>query len=220
MEWILIYGIIIYAVASAGICLVQRFDDPSWKTTLVEKGVLLMFSSVNGVILWSISQSGRIKVTEITYLALFAGCLLFACVTDSKKYVVFQFTWWAAAVILGVWFMGKNVWNGCTPVKIQPDSSTPSGLFVYILIQEFFFSGMYGRADCHGFVLCGMAQYLCGINMSGYVYHMAIAFGLLGAVQLLRRNVNHKGNLKQSVAFLPYITLAFWVWLYIAFFPK
>jgi len=137
--------------------------------------------------------------------------------------VVFQFTWWVAAVILVVWFMVKYVRYGCNLVTIQPGTSILSGLcglFLYILMQEFFFSRMYGRADCHGFVLCGVAQYLCGINMSGYVYHMAIAWGMLAVVQLGRKNVNRKGNLKQPVAFLPYIALAFWIGLYIAFFPK
>lgn len=223
MERILIYSMIVYLVADAGIYLIQRFDDSSWKMTRGEKGILLIVSSVNGVILWGISYLERIKITEITYLALFAGCMLFACITDSKRCVVFQFTWWVAAAILGLWFLEKNVRNGCAILMISQDASMISeacGLLLYALLQELLFSRMYGRADCHGFVLCGVAEYLCGINMSGYVYHMAIAWGMLGVVQIGRKNVNRKGNLKQPVAFLPYITVAFWLWLYIAFFPK
>lgn len=225
MERILIYSIIVYTVAGGGINLIQRFDDSSWKMTRKEKRVLFIVSSVNGIILRKITVFWGTTVTEAEriVLALFAGCLLFACITDVKKCVVFQFTWWVAAVVLVVWFVVRYVRCDCNPVTIQPGASTLSGLcglLLYLLLQEFLFCRMYGRADCHGFVLCAVAQYLCGINMSGYVYHMTIAFGMLGIVQLVRKNVNCKGNLKQPVAFLPYITAAFWVWLYLAFFPK
>jgi hypothetical protein len=38
---------------------------------------------------------------------------------------------------------------------------------------------------------------------------MAFAFGALAALQLLRRNIDKRGNLKQPVAFLPYISASF-----------
>lgn len=225
MERILIFSIVVYVVASAGICLIRRLDDSSWELTFVEKCVLFAVSSMNGIVLRGISGLGRTKVTEAEYifLALFAGCLLFACITDFKQCVVFQFTWWVAVVALGGWGAVKMMRNGWSIVNVRQDTSMLShlgGLFLYIMLQECFFSRMYGRADCHGFSLCAVAEYLCGINMSGYVYHMAIAFGMLGVVQVVRKNVNCKGNLKKPVAFLPYITVAFWLWLYIAFFPK
>lgn len=160
---------------------------------------------------------------ELICLALFGGCLLFACITDAKKCVVFQFTWWMAGIILGMWMVNQSVqyerMDHIINLRMQIAWKLWE-LLVYILLQEFFFARMYGRADCHGFALCAVAEYLCGINMWGYVYHMAIALGILGVVQIHRRNVNRKGNLKQSVPFLPYITVAFWVLLYIAFFPN
>lgn len=44
---------------------------------------------------------------------------------------------------------------------------------------------------------------------------MLVSFGILGMVQLLRHNINAKGNLKKPVPFIPYIALAFlllWIW--------
>jgi len=225
MERALLYSLMVYAVVSVSIRLIQRFDDSSWKITGMGKYILPGISGINGILLWEISVLGKMRITEkeMIFLSLFAGCLLFACLTDFRKCIVFQFTWWMAAAVLGMWFIEKNIWNGWTNGTIKPDLQVLTGmceLILYILLQEFIFARMYGRADCHAFGTCAIAGYLCGINMKGYVYHMAIAFGMLGCVQLIRGNVNCKGNLKQSVAFLPYITFGFWVWLYIAFFPK
>lgn len=225
MERILIYSCVVYAVVGVGMFLIQRFDHFSWEITGRGKYILLILSGISGVLLWRISAFGNIRFTrkEMLFLAMFAGCLLFACITDSKRCVVFQFTWWMAAVVLGIWFVEKIAQNDGIIRIIERDNPVTlklCELLVYILLQEYFFSRMYGKADCHGFALCAVAEYLCGINMSGYVYHMAIAFGMLGAVQLVKGNVNCKGNLKCSVPFLPYITVSFWVLLYIAFFFK
>lgn len=40
---------------------------------------------------------------------------------------------------------------------------------------------------------------------------MVIAFLLLTVVQAFRRNIGRRGSLKRSVAFIPYITVSFWI---------
>lgn len=35
------------------------------------------------------------------------------------------------------------------------------------------------------------------------------AFGALAAVQVIRRNVNERGNLREPVAFVPYVAFAY-----------
>lgn len=221
----LIYGSLVHVVVCAGICLIQKFDDSTWKMSSKERGMAVMISGLNGILAWGIFALGKqqLKGRDIIFLALFAGCLLFACITDLKKCVVFQFIWWTTIIILGAWFIYRIRQNDSASCIIQPEVPFVlkiGELLLYILLQEFFFCRMYGRADCHGFSLCAVALFMCGINMSGYVYHMAIAFGMLGIIQLARGNVNRRGNLKKPVPFLPYITLSFWLLLYIAFFPK
>ena len=47
------------------------------------------------------------------------------------------------------------------------------------------------------------------MGMFGYLMHMMLAVLALFIVQLPKRNIAKNGNLKQPVAFLPYISLAF-----------
>ena len=84
-------------------------------------------------------------------------------------------------------------------------------LFVFILLQEMFFSRMYGRADCHGFAACAVVGASFGMGLKQFLLHMLIAFGILGVVQSIRKNVDRKGNLKEAVPFIPYISVAFGV---------
>ena len=138
-------------------------------------------------------------------LSVLAGCLIFACITDGKMYEVYRFVWWIGGV-LGVLCLPGN-------------GGDMGGLILYCLLQELFFCRFYGRADCHAFVVCALIQFGKGMGIREYLIHMLFAFSGLAVIQLLRKNVNKKGNLKEPVAFLPYITVSFWL-IFVAFIAK
>jgi len=130
-------------------------------------------------------------------LSVLAGCLIFACMTDYKACEVYQFVWWVggACGILFMWGNIGNIWE----------------LVWFCLLQEVFFCRFYGRADCHAFVVCALIQFGMGMGVREWLIHMLLAFGGLALIQLVRRNINGTGNLKEPVAFLPYITVSFWL---------
>lgn len=82
-------------------------------------------------------------------------------------------------------------------------------LTVYMALQFGVFARMYGRADCYAFCVCAIAEASLGMDFSDYLVLMLLALCLLFPVQLLRGNIAKNGNLKQPVAFLPYISAAF-----------
>lgn len=131
-------------------------------------------------------------------LQIFSGCLLFACATDLMIKKVYDFTWWAAApaVILMVHLSAA-----------QPELS---GLVAYIIIQEKLCGGLYGRADCHAFGVCAAAGSCLGFGTIDFCIHMILSFLMLSIVQRFKKNAAKDGRLKKPVAFMPYITAAFW----------
>lgn len=129
-------------------------------------------------------------------LSVFAGCLVAACVMDMESCMIYNYVWWVGGIV-GVLFLilgtGENLWQ----------------LGIFVMLQELFFCGMYGRADCHAFAVCAMVEAAFGMNMQAYLMQMLLAFGVLTVVQGMRRNIGRDGNLKQPVAFLPYIAVSF-----------
>lgn len=137
--------------------------------------------------------------------SVIAVCLLFACITDCRTCQVYNFTWWisgtAALLLLAT---GEK----------SMDVECAAELGFFMLLQLKLFSKMYGRADCYAFCVCALAEAAAGLGLAGYLVHMLTAFCLLAVIQGIRRNVDRRGNLKQPVPFLPYITLAFWTLLW------
>lgn len=83
------------------------------------------------------------------------------------------------------------------------------GLFFFGLLQYGLFSKAYGLADCHAFFCASVALAAFGGEMEEYLMLAATAFGVLAGVQVLRRNVNERGNLREPVAFVPYVAFAY-----------
>lgn len=79
------------------------------------------------------------------------------------------------------------------------------GLVIFALLQYFLFMRFYGEGDVMAFQICSLYLVARGGDLQTLLLHMALAFILLGGVQVLRRNINQKGNLKVPVPFLPYI---------------
>lgn len=84
-------------------------------------------------------------------------------------------------------------------------ASGGAALVCFALLQYFLFMRLYGRGDGMAFQICSLYIIGAGGGLETLLLHMAAAFSLLGAVQLVRGNINGKGNLKIPVPFLPYI---------------
>lgn len=136
---------------------------------------------------------------------LIAACLLFACVTDCRTFLVYNVTWW----ISGAAALGLLLLHG--PL---PGSAQWADLLAFIGIQLLLFSRLYGRADCYAFCVCAVAETAVGMTLLDYLAHVTLAFLLLSLVQGMRHNIGRGGNLREPVPFLPYITLAFWTLLW------
>lgn len=198
---VMLYLGIILVVWNAGVYVIRKFDKPVWRTQQKESWLLMGCSGINAFVIALIPcRNGMIELL----MAVFGGCLLLACITDYKTCEVYQFTWWiagTAGLIILVQYLMLNEAE-------KPDLLM---LLVYCLLQEFFFCKFYGRADCHAFAVCAMVAYGIGMDLMDCLIHMLLAFSGLALVQLFCRNINRKGNLKRPVAFLPYITIAFWI---------
>lgn len=196
--------------------IVKSVEGTEWKIGHWSRKVLLFLGSVIAemVILCipSLDHVGRLL------LEIVAGCLLFACLTDMMICEVYQFTWWGAggaSVFLGIYenvcvdgIYGENV----CPDKLFSETVMSFAIMVcYLVLQEMFFSRFYGRADCHAFVVCATAGCALGMGMPWFFLHMTTAFFLLIIVQIFQKNIGSRGRLRQAVAFLPYITLSFWL---------
>lgn len=138
-------------------------------------------------------------------LVVLAACLWMACVMDLRNQSIYNYVW-IPALAGGILCLYRGRAAGSREQLFW--------LLGYILLQECFFAGMYGRADCHGFVVCAVCEAGIGIPLVGIVLHMAFTFLLLAVVQGCRHNIASNGNLKTPVPLLPYLTAAFWLLYY------
>ena len=132
-------------------------------------------------------------------------CFLAAAVMDYRTCQVYRLFWWialAADVLLWI--------NRADTI----DYSGLPELIFFCLLQQFFFSKMYGRADCHGFCVGALTLFCLGGSLWDFLMLMLYAFSMLFVVQAFRRNIDRRGNLKKPVPFLPYLTSAFCLYLF------
>lgn len=148
-------------------------------------------------IAWKVDGVTR-GMTHIILLSITVSCLVTASVMDIETHLIYNYVWW----------LGKGI--GILMMLLY-DNRMWLSMLLFCAMQEYIFSKMYGRADCHGFAVCSMAEAAFGMGMREYLLHMLIAFGIMGVLQLLRGNVGRNGKLKESIPFLPYITVAFGV---------
>ena len=161
-------------------------------------------------------NGGKLLCT-VGLLGIFAGGLLAACIMDMRYCYVYNYVWWAGGAA-GIGILVLSLWERLQHWATESVKSISSNdavevlgsLVIFVLLQELFFCRFYGRADCHAFVVCALAEGALGIPMKGYLIHMLLAFGILAIVQLIHGNVGADGNLKSPVPFLPYIAVSFW----------
>ena len=198
----LLYWGIIFCIWNVNVRIIQKLDPPNWIISPKQYWIFVGWSGINAVVISSIlCVDGMTKLL----LAIFGGCLLFACITDCKTCEVYQFTWWIAGAAGGGIFC--KMLSNSDGIGI----ASLGTLLFFGLLQETFFCKFYGRADCHAFVVSALAIYGMGMELRNCLNHMLYAFVGVAIVQLFRHNINRRGNLKRPVAFIPYITVAFWI---------
>ena len=152
-----------------------------------------------------------------------------ATAEDHRSKMVRRCIWWKAGA-LGIGMLGMAVvageggpfpadapyaliCSGGLPFGIPPEryGEVLVDLLCFGVLQRFFFSRMYGRADAYAFSRCSLVLASFGGGLKEYLMHMLVAVVLLGAVQGVKGNVGSNGNLKVPVAFVPYISAAFFV---------
>lgn len=138
-------------------------------------------------------------IFEIMLVMAFWGCLFRAAWEDGKSQMVRRWLWWVAG---GAGIVTLLLRRGAAP-------GAWSELACYGVIQFLLFSKMYGKADCHAFLCCGIMMSAYGGGMKDFLWHMLITFSYLGIIQIGKRNVTTKGNLRQPVALIPYVVPAY-----------
>jgi Flp pilus assembly protein protease CpaA len=148
-----------------------------------------------------------IFLNKSTILKIFAFAVMtiyfiVASLTDIETRQVYDFLFYIA-VLAGI------------PLLLSQNQSPRSmvSLLLFCFLQLFFFSKMYGKADVMAFIVSALFETIQGGDFIIYILHMAITFTFLAIVQIIRGNINNKGNLKHPVAFLPYISLTIWPFL-------
>lgn len=197
----------ILAIVVMGVFLIGRWDEP-----LPLKAGLRLWILVGAALELAgiIAFAGDRPDYEKLLWAVFGGSLLLACVTDSLLCQVYNFTWWIslAAALALLW---------CRRSVLMEEgficSDMLGGLLLFVGLQLLLRGRIYGCADSYAFCVCALAGTALGISAAGFLTHMLLAYLLLFVMQLFRRNLNHKGNLREPVPFMPYITVAFWITL-------
>lgn len=190
-----------------GVLLIGRWDEPlplkAGSRLWILAGAALELAGI-------MAAAGDGPGHEKLLWAVFGGSLLLACITDSLLCQVYNFTWWIslAAALALLWCR-----RGVLMESGSICSDTLGGLLLFVGLQLLLRGHIYGCADSYAFSVCALAGAALGISATGFLTHMLLAYLLLFLVQLFRRNLNQKGNLREPVPFLPYITAAFWITL-------
>lgn len=158
----------------------------------------LVYSTVTGFVL-GLHSCDFVWIIRIAY-ALLAVYFVVCSVMDAMLKMVCDF------------FHGIGLIGGCVYLAyIQPRKEALEVIILFVGIQWFVFRKMYGPADMTAYVICSMYLAAEDYSLLNCLLHMLVTFGILGPVQLWKRNISAKGNLKNPVALLPYIAGAFFL---------
>lgn len=143
------------------------------------------------------------NVLTAILLAAHGMALTRAAMEDHRWKRVRRFHWWIAGVA------------GVTAAGMRQNVSLGRlwELALFGMMQYCLFVRAYGKADCHAFFCCGIGLAVLGGGMEEHLLMALTAFGILAGVQVTRRNVDGRGNLRKPVAFVPYVALAYFVCL-------
>ena len=137
-------------------------------------------------------------------LSLLAGGLLAAACMDGENCYVYNYVWWWCLLWTGI-LLGVSC-GGATVTGIRQAAAVA----VFVLLQQFLFARMYGRADSHAFSVCALISCHWRGELLWFLMHMLLAVTLLAVVQLGKGNVTCRGKLRTPKPFIPYIVITFW----------
>lgn len=190
---------IVFVSSGILLWLLYRADEDFVKVQAGKiRGYWIIFSLAAGLF-WLLRSEQETAVAGILYGVL-AVYLILCSVMDAALQQVcdcFQYL----GVAGGVLYLMYNA----------PAPHGLGELLVYVGIQWMVFRKMYGPADVAAYVICGMYLIAEEKSLTECLIHMAVTFGILGVIQGIKRNISSKGNLKNPVALLPYITVAFFL---------
>lgn len=190
-----------------GVFLIGKWDEP---LLLKVNSRLWILAGAAAEFVCIMASAGDSPGYEKLLWAVIGGSLLLASVTDSLLCQVYNFTWWISlAAALALLWCRRNVLMESGFICF----GMMGWLLLFVGLQLLLRGRIYGCADSYAFCVCALAETAFGISITGFLTHMLLAYLLLFAVQLFHRNINHKGNLREPVPFLPYITAAFWMTL-------
>lgn len=175
--------------------------DAKWSLRLDAggKGIVFVLCLVSAL---CIMHVGKESIWVAILLGVLGGCLLTASIMDWWEQMVYRFVWWIGGAAGGMFL-----------VKAGISPQTICSIIGFWLLQKLIFARLYGRADCYAFCVSALAMAALGGGFADYVTHMFLVFVGLTAVQMMRGNIARNGNLKKAVPLLPYITIAFWLWV-------
>lgn len=136
------------------------------------------------------------SINSIFWAALTLAAFCDHCTTEVHDVIFFP-----PAAIGFIYLAAQGSWRGIL------------NLLLFWLLQLLLFRRLYGGADCLAFSMCAAYMAHNGALLLEYLLLMLFTFLALGTVQLLRRNVNRRGNLKEPVALIPYIAATMLIWL-------
>lgn len=94
----------------------------------------------------------------------------------------------------------------------------PSNYISFLIFagsQLLVFQFLYGQADAFLYCECAAFMFIHNAVLIDYFLFMAISILFLGIIQCFRKNINKFGNLKEAVAFTPYIYCGFIVYSFV-----
>lgn len=163
--------------------------------------ITLGFSSV-AIVVSLLVVSKADTIIEIVTRCFFAAYLIVTSFVDMQTKTVHDFLHFIAGLSGIILLVGD-----C------PKKEYLTGCILFVILQMLVFSKMYGLADCYLFSVCSLFIAAGGHGIEYCLLHMLLAICLLAVVQIKMHNINKKGNLKQAVAFVPYIAIAIWPFL-------
>lgn len=173
--------------------MISRLDAEHGLKADREAGCILLTGCVAGAGYIACAHGREYPVIWTIYLTL-AVYLTVCVITDRQTCKVYDCLQLPAAV------------SGAALCLLRPVPVLGgAALICFALLQYFLFMRLYGKGDGMAFQICSLYIIGAGGDLEALLLHMAVAFALLGIVQLLRGNINRKGNLKMPVPFLPYI---------------
>ena len=176
------------------------FLDPDHGLFFGKRDIFMIcLGSVVAAAVWAWTTAEMEPMMRVVWLLihiLFLSCSM----TDHQTYQVYDISQYVGVCLTGylVFQSAVFIWHGVS-------------VLLFVLLQYFIFMRLYGKADGMIFLTAALAETSLGGDICTYLFHMILSYLLLSVVQGVRGNIRRKGKLARPVAFLPYITVSFWV---------